>query len=1004
MFGLVLGAVRARGAQVLTLLVLSLLATLVAAAGPWFAVAAMTKAAASDVAAAPAGQRTLSVRQATATNGDPESTLDDFAASVGATLTVGGKAPVLGLRQTVSLAEPDVAQSVAMSYRDGLCRHVALSGTCPAATGDVILSVRSAQALGLTTGDRLVLQSAPGVPPISLRVTGTYELSDPAGAYWSDALYRADAGIDPLFTPMTTFTLPQLGSPTLTYDVEVSAAQLRGDGDQQLGRTLAVAAARLNLDQREVVDATPPLLAMIAHDRSTIRQGVLVALGEVLVLGWFAIGLAARYTGRERRGDAALLKLRGSTRSGMLRLAVGQHLVPLAGGVILGAPLGFLLARWLAGPVTGAAQQSEALGLSVPAVGAVLAGGLVVLVLVEAAVLGLPVAMLLRRVSAAHRDWRATVVDLVLVAVAAAAVYQARSGGSDNSLGLLAPVLVELAVALVLARLLVRVAGRAGAVSIRRGRLGAGLTAVQVSRQPGTDRVFALIVVAVAMLATAAGGWSAGRQARIDRSTVQWGATRVLSVRAANRTELENAVRRADPGGRSAMAAVVDRSSDPPVLAVDSSRLAAVARWRPEYGPVGTLAAATGAAPRPAPRPPVTGSRLVLEVTSAGQGPVDVIAVLQSEAGGAIVRTVFGPISRGRHTVAAPLPGCGEASGCRLVRFELVSSPPPGGKPGAMPPDTDITIRRLTQQQPAGTVLGADTLGDIARWRSGDDGPGLALTAARGVLELTAVADPLGQSPPGNQVYAVDSALPVPIVLAGPPPSSWQTADATVIAFGGIPNAVRVVGTARVLPALGPHGMLVDLDTARRVAGGADLGGDYQVWLAPDAPASVRPALQRAGLTVTGDDSVTATAADLDSRGSAVAARFAVLAGFIALLLAAAAVAVTAAVDRRPQADQLRSLRTQGLSRRAAVLVAYAGPVSLIIAGLIGGVLAAVLAGPVARVTAPGFTDGWAVIALPGPLGPPALTVAALVAAMVLGATGWLSARPLARRLRGGAR
>ncbi len=69
---------------------------------------------------------------------------------------------------------------------------------------------------------------------------------------------------------------------------------------------------------------------------------------QILVLAWFAIGLAGRYTGRDRRGDAALLKLRGSSRLGMLRLTVGQHLVPLLAGAMLGAPLGLPAgpARW----------------------------------------------------------------------------------------------------------------------------------------------------------------------------------------------------------------------------------------------------------------------------------------------------------------------------------------------------------------------------------------------------------------------------------------------------------------------------------------------------------------------------------------------------------------------------------------------------------------------------------------------------------------------------------
>src|SRR6185369_8484535 len=50
------------------------------------------------------------------------------------------------------------------------------------------------------------------------------------------------------------------------------------------------------------------------------------------------------------------------------------------------------------------------------------------------------------------------------------------------------------------------------------------------------------------------------------------------------------------------------------------------------------------------------------------------------------------------------------------------------------------------------------------------------------------------------------------------------------------------------------------------------------------------------------------------------------------LLLAAATVAVAAAVDRGPQTDQLRALRTQGLTRPAAVVTGWAGTAALVFA------------------------------------------------------------------------
>jgi hypothetical protein len=453
------------------------------------------------------------------------------------------------------------------------------------------------------------------------------------------------------------------------------------------------------------------------------------------------------------------------------------------------------------------------------------------------------------------------------------------------------------------------------------------------------------------------------------------------------------------------MAAVVDRASSPPILTVDTPRLAAVARWRPEYGPVGTLPAALAANPLPAPLPPITGDRLSVRARNARAAPVTLIAVLQNEATGAAVPVQMGPIPRGTHTVSAPVRGCTAAPGCRFVRWTLLTPPAAaGGQPGPPPGDARLTVQALTQQNPAAEILGPRQLGDVTRWRSGINGAALDLAVTGGTLTMAVEPDEFGYATLGNQVFAVDAVLPMPIILAGPPSRAWQFTDPAVYSFGGGLTPVRVAGTAAVLPVLGTAGLLADLDSARRVAAESDLGGAFQVWLAPDTPQSIVDALSAGGLTVAADESVAARSARLSEQGPAVAARFALLAAFIGVLLAAATVAVAAAVDRGAQAGQLRSLRLQGLSRQTALITGYAGLAVLIAAGLLCGLAAAAIARPVARVVAPPFTDGWQVIAPPGALGGAALALAGLAALLVLGLTGLLSVLPLARRLRGGDR
>jgi putative ABC transport system permease protein len=1004
MFALIVGAVRTRTAQVLTVLILTALAAAVAVAGPWFGYASATSAAAADVAAAPAVQRTVSVRQITETDGDPQGAINQFGGKVRSLLPLPQADPVNGLVVSLSVSHGSDTDAVPVAYRDQFCAHVRLDGPCPVKPLEVAISQNASQQLGLGPGDQITERASPTSEAITFRIVARYSTVEPDGPYWSNLLFTAQDGLDPIFTPLSTFKMPELSDPTITYDVQVPGALLRGDGGYDLATVLTTADARLGQAQLRLVDPSKPLLDSVAEDRATIQTGVTVALVQVLILTWFAIGLAGRYTGRDRRGDAALLKLRGSSRLGMLRLAWGQHLVPLTAGAILGLPLGYLLARLLAGPVRDSADRLNALLLSIAAAAAVLVGGLAVLALLEALAQRLPVAELLRQVTSRRGDWKSGLIDLLLLAVAVAAIYQARVSDAASGLALAAPALVALAVALLLARLLARVADRGGGVAVRAGRLRLGLTAVQVSRRPGVDRVFALVVVAVAMFATALGGWRADGEHRSVRSASELGAQRVLTVQADNRTVLEQAVRKADPKGTQAMAVVVNTANSPNVLAVDSSRLAAVARWRPEYGSAGTLPSAVADDPGPAPLPAISGDRLTVQVRHDGGARAALWLVLQHEGTGVPVRIFFGVLGDGEQTRSAPVTGCSVAPGCRILRWEVTTPPDAAGRTSAAAYGTVVTVRGLTQQDPAATILDGSALADISRWRADTTGAAMDIDASHGALRMAIDDNLAGFGDTGDRVWAVDTALPLPVVLAGPPEAEWQFAEPALKSLGADGTPVQVVGTASALPVLGTMGVLVDLDATRRIIGDGDVAGDFQVWLAPGAGPGLIAALRRNGLSIVADDSVPVLAGRLGRQGPSAVSRFDLLAGAIGLLLAAATVAVAGAVDRRTRLAELSALRVQGLSQPAALVASWAGTAGLIGTGLLGGLLAAVLARPLARTTVPAFTDGWSVLAPPTPLSALAVVLAGLVALVVLGLVGWLSVLPLVRQLREGAR
>ncbi|MBM2619737.1 ABC transporter permease [Actinoplanes sp. LDG1-06] len=977
MYYIALGAVRRRSGPALLMALLAALLATGASCAAWYGLTVSSRSAGAEVLRAPVEERVILARQPGDTTDDPRGALDRFASTVREMLPVPSGTPVLGVVAEATYNYPGrsgASTGLPIAYRDGFCEHAKVTGSCPATANDAAISADTARRLKLKAGDTFRLRSATSSIPMTFRVSGVYVHVEPGNAYWSDKLFRAQGSLDPLFTSLDTFRDPLLTRQTYAWDLDVPLPLLRGDGAYDLNGLVNAAAPRFAAAQLELATPTGKLVDRVREERIAVARGVAIGLGQLAVLAWFAFALAGRFTGRDRRADAGLLKLRGSTARGILRLALSQHLLPLLGGGAAGWVAGFLLAWPLAGGLPVTVELWVALLLSLGLVIVVLGIALLVLLAVDALQQRAPVAALLRRVPSARADWRSGVVDLALVALAAGAVYQARQGGSG--LGVVAPALVALAVALLLARLLRRAADRAGAVALRAGRIRLGLTAVRVSRQPGTDRVFALVAVTVAMMALALGTFSAGRTERAGRADVELGAPRVLTVTAATRTELLYAVRRADPEGRYAMAAVVDAGGSPPVLAVDSRRLATVATWRPEYGPIDALTRF----PAPAALPLVTGDRLTVAVTSRRTTTTLLGATLQHEGTGEPVRVEFKGLRPGAGEASAAVPRCAVAPGCRLVAWELFT--PEGSDDGS------VTIRSLTQQNPSGAVLGPAQLADVTHWRSDFSSPAVHIATSGGGLTLTTVpAESI-------KVSVVDSPLPQPVVLAGPTPSTWVFDDAAVGRFGDPATPVRVAAAATVLPVLGHEGVLTDLDAARRVAGESDQGGTLQVWLTADAPASVVEAI---GLPVLSDRTAAARAEDLAADASVVTAPFGLFAVAVGALIAAGLLGLSAAVDREAQLDHLRALRWQGLSRRSALATAYAGAGSVALAGLLGGLAAALVARPVAAVTAPPFPDGWRVIPPPGALGPVALAVAAGVGLVVLGATAWLSVR----RLRG---
>jgi hypothetical protein len=980
---MVLAALRARRAPAVTLCLLTALAAAAAAAAPWYVLAAAEAVATRHVEAAPVSERVIEVRG----EGPPGSSIvqsldalnaevDDRLGLLGFTATSG--AWVGGFASNGPDSEPGRRQATApLAYREQACEHVIVEGRCPSAAGEVMMSARTARFLKLKSGDTFIFGSFELKTPVNLKISGLYRPASPTDTYWAggggliateipgnappdatepyeDVLLVSAAGFDRLELRNATAFTDRVAHGAVF--VEMSPADLIARLD---------AAKRASENQNQTLNTRLDWLAnRVDRDQRLIYVGVPAGASQLLLLCWFALYLAVKYTGEDRRPDIGLLKLRGARRSRVWALVAGQSALPMLIGAALGIPLGYVAARLLAGAISSTDIAAQARSIAIGAAALAVLGALATALLAERKALAADVNDLLRRVPARRRAWR-DVADLVIVAVAVAAVYQLRTRATGDpgytaGIALLAPGLAALAFALIAARAVTVFADRLVPGALRAGRPAAVLVAIYLARRPGVHRLCALLIVTVALVGTAGLGWRSGSQAAEVRAALDVGADRVLTVRAETRAALLAAVRGADPSGRYAMAAVeYSAGGQLPALLVDSTRLAAVARWRPDYGFATAKAAAAALHPPAAEPVRVSGDRLAVEATverrADPRADIFLDAILADGTGHRLPARL-GPLTADQKRFEAPTSACTAAPHCRLVSLavvETLSETTFTARTGVA-----ITVHRLDQVAPDGPVVQPAALADRARWRPGSSAtqPNLVITSAPSGLALTvAPVSPVGLRDPG--VYPMDSPSPLASIRATPP-EPLLPGDPRVT-LGGITVPEQQVATATRLPRLGTKGVLIDLEYADRL--GADFGsGDaLQVWLTGGAPARVVTALRSSGIEVVSEETIAGVADRYTRLGPPLALRFTLVSTIAGLALAAGALAVVAAVERRPRAAELAALRAQGAPAKLTQQVASGGYLVLIGVSLVLGAFAAVVLRAYAGDVIPFFADGW---------------------------------------------
>jgi putative ABC transport system permease protein len=919
---LVIAQLAARWPQAVLLMVLSAAATASAVSAGVYAGAADRQVIAAELAAADRTERFVAYGPhrrdwSVAPAADPASAL------LG---DLDGFATVTTVQLPVRHAAADATDQLVA--RQDLCAHVVVrEGRCPVANREVVMSPAVAAAAGVRPGDELVLtpvadpagEAAAG-PAAGFAVVGLVEAADRHDPYWGP---HRDVADEAIYTTPNSVARLEHGTQLVTVVAVLDPAYLNA-------ATLPMVRAELDRVWREAArlsgsggdpplsSGIPRLLDRIGDNRDRAHQLLPVAAVPLVALCWFVVYLAVGHAAGSRRPELGAVAVRGAPGRVRLMLAGGELALPVLVGVPVGVAAGHAVVAAAAGGWVPTAPAPWA------AAGVALAGSLVAVALGLRRELAVPAATLLRWVPPRPRRWMLATAELLVVALAVVAVLQARAqDGPPVGIAVLAPALVMAAVAVLVARIAWPLVGLAGRLALRRGRLGPTVAAVHLSRAPAATRLLVVVAVALGMLGFAAVAAEVAEQHRADHAEQVVGAARVLEVRQVDRMRLLDAVRRADPEGRYAMAAVVSSGAagQPSLLAVDATRLAQVAGWRAEYGgpAVGRLADLL--------RPAVPGSLPVrdgmvdveLGLPDGAPPGTTVLSMALVSTAGERLTVRFGPVSGPRSVYRAEVRGC--ADGCRLAYLSLSVT---GDGPAA------VSWHGMAQD-------GRDLV--PAGWRGGTwplvrerDEERMAVDTGGGGLTVTV---PQARRGAFYRVLPPDTPYPLPVAAA------YDLPGGAVAGVDGQPVAVTPVARLAGLPRLGDAGILMDLEYAERTATASGTTGSFEVWLAADAPAGLVERLEAEGLAVTAERSVAGLRELLDGSGPAVALRYHLLAAGLAGAVALAALGQVALADRRGWVASLRRLRVQGLPRRTVTVTALWSYGGLVALGTAAGAVAA---------------------------------------------------------------
>ncbi len=953
---LALRGLRWRSGPSVAILLVAMVAMMGAALGPLYAASAEDSLVRDSLASAPAVATSVMTRGNIAgqTQFSPEQLRDAVAARAANPALDPWFRP-----GTMSLVLHDGTPSsdgrrlgdAQVAWLQGQCGGITVvRGSCPDGPHELMVSERTAKDSELPIGSTVRLGISSEPKDDTVRVVGIYDVSSADPAVWGldDPAQYAPARTEGPPGRLDEFVVDEQTMLDSTADVAAVSVRLLEAASVHLADLPALrdaVGAAVALDDVTApgprtlsLSGLPDHLDTLQPELDAVAAAAFAVTAQLVLLAWFVLFLVVAATSDERAGEIALAKLRGMSRRATLGFGLAEPVIL----VVVALPLGLLLA-WLADTMLARGYLVPGTSVSVtPTVLLALVvcffGAVAAAALAARGILSAPVLEQLRRTGGRRaRLVRSSAIDAAAVALAAAGIYELKAGGSD-ALALLAPGLIALAVGLLAVRLLPALARIEVARTRSSTAVASFLASRNVARRPGGLRIVVLLTLAVALAVFAVDGWTVAAANRGDVARAEVGAAEVLHVRVASPGALRAAVEAADPQGTQALAAVASDNGAGGLLAVDATRLGAVAAWDPAWAASSRSTIGETLHPKQPSNPiPVRGSLHLTGAFATGskEGPLTFVVAVRA-ASGLSYEAKLGPLTKGTVDYAVDLPPCRDLP-CTLTSFSFVHGI--GLPPAVVSGDLDLTDVR-DDRGPLDLGAGGET-----GWRAGSGGisfpiDGNAQVTAAGVGTLSIHID--GHPVQDAAVEVADHPKALPMLQGQDQPDQGESGPfAAVTGLDGRFVPAESLGRG-VLPRLLSQGSLVDLQYALDATGTGFDPLDYQVWLSSSATPEVRAAMQK--LDVVSTESLAGTEAELSRSGTALALRLFLLAAVVALVLGAGTLLANVYVVIRRRAYELAALRALGADRRVLVRSARREQVVLATTGTLLGVAAGLVA------------------------------------------------------------